>query len=92
MLHKVRDLPSDARGIVENLIGRSMAEDEIFSIRPMRLQKEGANPNASRDAAGKLEQYFSEIDSQHPPVSGGQANSAIEEAMRHVRPGYTPVK
>ena len=92
MLHKVRDLPSEARGIVENLIGRSMTEDETFSIRPMRLQKEGANPDTAREAAGRLEQYFSEIDSQHPPVSSDQANDALDEAMRHVRPGYTSIK
>ena len=92
MLHKVRDLPSEARGIVENLIGRSMTEDETFSIRPMRLRKEGANPDAAREAARRLEQYFSEIDSQHPPVSGDQANAALDEAMRHVRPGYTSIK
>lgn len=51
MLHKVRDLPTETRGVVESLIGRPLRDVEAFSA-----------------AAGQLEQYFAEIDAQHPPV------------------------
>ena len=92
MLHKVRDLPMEARGVVENLIGRTLTEDETFSIRTMRVRKDGADATAAREAANRLEQYFAEIDSQHTPVTEDQAAAAIDEAMRHTRPGYTSVR
>ncbi len=81
MLHKVSDLPVEARGVVESLIGRPLAENETVS-----------DARSAREAASRLEQYFAEIDAQHPPIAAGEAESAIDEAMRSVRPGYTPYR
>jgi hypothetical protein len=92
MLHKVRDLPTETRGVVESLIGRPLRDDEAFSIRPLRLQKEGVDAATANVAADQLEQYFAEIDAQHPPVSPGEAAEAIDEALRNVRPGHTPLQ
>jgi hypothetical protein len=69
-----------------------MTEDETFSIRSLRLQKEGADASKALEVAIKLEQYFAEIDAQHPPVSEDEARAALDEAMRRVRPGYTSVR
>ena len=92
MLHKVRDLPVEARGVVENLIGRTLTGDETFSIRTLRVQKDGTDAATAREAANQLEQYFAEIDSQHAPVPEDQAAAAIDDALRHTRPGYTSVR
>lgn len=67
MLHKARDLPVEARGVVENLIGCRLTEDESFSIRPLRIRKEGGGAAAALEAANQLEEYFAGIDRQHPP-------------------------
>jgi len=90
MLHKVRDLPVETRGVVESLIGRRLREDETFSIRPIHLQKEGAEPQVASEIANRLEQYFAEIHKQHPITSKGETKAALDEAMRSVRSGYTP--
>lgn len=92
MLHKVSDLPLEARGVVETLIGRPLAENEAFSIRPISLQKEGVDAHRASEIADRLEQYFGEIDRQHAAVSEGEFESAVDEAMRSVRPGYTPLR
>lgn len=92
MLHKVSDLPIEARGVVENLIGRPLKEDETFSIRPIRVLTQGPAANVATDVADRLERYFGEVDAQHPPVSEEQATAALDEAMRHARPGYTSVQ
>lgn len=92
MLHKVRDLPAETRGVVESLIGRPMREDEAFSIRPLRVLKEGADAATSSAIADQLEHYFAQCDAKRPLVSAEEAAAAIDEAMRHVRPGYTPVR
>ena len=89
MQHKVGDLPSEVRGVVESLVGRPMQANESFSIRPLRIQKEGASAAEAREAAGRLEQYFSEVDARQALFSGDQAADALDEAMRHVRPGYS---
>ena len=92
MVHKVGDLPVEARAIVEKLIGRALAENETFSIRTLRVQKDGADATAVREAANQLEKYFAEIDSQHTAVADDQAAAVIDDAMRHTRPGYTSVR
>ncbi len=90
MLHKVSDLPMDARAVVESLIGRPLAEGESVSIRPIHFEKEGANAQAADEAADRLERYFTEIDEQHPAIAQSEIDSAIDAAMRKVRPGYLP--
>lgn len=90
MLHKVSDLPLEARSVVETLIGRPLAEDEAFSIRPIQFQKEGADARAAKEAARRLELYFAEIDQQHSAILQGEADAVLDEAMKSVRPGYTP--
>lgn len=90
MLHKVRDLPIETRGVVESLIGRRLREDETFSIRPMHLQKEGAEPQVAGEVANRLEKYFAEVDAQYPIPPEGEAEAALDEAMRSIRSGYTP--
>ena len=69
-----------------------MNEDETFSIRPLRFQKGGPDLAVAHEVACELEQYFDEVDGQHPPVSEEQAQVALDEAMRHLRPGYTSVR
>lgn len=92
MLHKVSELPMDARGVVEALVGRPLAENETVSIRPVRLQKEGADARAASEVANRLEQYFAEIDRQHPAGEPGEDEAVVDEAMRAVRPAYTPYR
>lgn len=92
MVHRVSDLPLEARGLVEILVGRPMQANESFSIRPLRILKEGASPEEAREAADRLERYFSEVDAKRVPSSTDHAAAALEEAMRHVRPGYSSVR
>lgn len=61
-----------------------------MSITPVRLQKEGAETRVASEVADRLERYFAEVDQQHPRSSEADANAALDEAMRSVRPGYTP--
>jgi hypothetical protein len=90
MLHKVSDLPPNARGVVESLVGRPLAEHETVSIRPLHLQKVGADTHLANEAADRLEEYFAEIDLQHPIVNSDEAEAAVDEAMWKIRPGYAP--
>ncbi len=67
-----------------------MAENDTVSIRPLHLQKEGADAGAAREAANCLEPYFAEIDAQHAAIATDETESTRDEVMRSVRPGHTP--
>jgi hypothetical protein len=67
-----------------------MAENDTVSIRPLDLQKEGADAGAARETANYLEPYFAEIDAQHAAIATDETESPLDEVMRNVRPGYTP--
>ena len=72
--------------------GAASPKTSHSAFGPCGLRKEGAGGAAALEAANQLEEYFAEIDRQHPPVSPEQAEAALSEAMRQVRPGYTPVR
>ena len=39
-----------------------------------------------------LERYFAEMDARRESVSEKELDEALDEALRSVRPGYTPVR
>lgn len=92
MQYKMRDLPVEERGFVDRLIGRHLTEDEAFIINPVPVWKDEVGGGGAVAAVDQLEEYFAEIDRQHPPISPEEAEAAVDEAMRHVRPGYTAVR
>jgi hypothetical protein len=67
-----------------------MAENDTVSIRPLHVQKEGAEAGSAREAAKYLEPNFAEIDAQHAAIATDETESPLDEVMHSVRPGYTP--
>jgi|HubBroStandDraft_5_1064220.scaffolds.fasta_scaffold401987_1 hypothetical protein len=95
MLHHVKDLSPDQRRTVENLLGRSVADDEsvsIKSIRPATILPPQLSPDESVEALDKLNKYFAKVDSQRRPVSEAEEEEIINEALRSTRPNYRPVR
>ncbi|MFN7935477.1 MAG: hypothetical protein U0R19_19260 [Bryobacteraceae bacterium] len=44
----------------------------------------------ANELADRLERYFAGVDNQRPSAAEVEEDEAITEAMRSVRPGYTP--
>jgi hypothetical protein len=95
MLHRVRDLSPEQRGVVESLLGRAIAEDEaviIKTVRPAAILPPDLSPDERREALTKLEQYFARVDSKRRPVSEEEEEAILNEALRSTRPNYRPVR
>jgi hypothetical protein len=94
MLHHVKDLSPDQKRAVENLLGRPVSEDEsvsIKSIRPSVIIPPQLSAEERKVALENLRRYFAKVDAQRRPVSDGEEEEIINEALRSTRPKYRPV-
>ena len=91
MIHKVRDLSPEQRLAVEGMLGRTIAEQEDISIRVLPQSAE-VSPARRREIVAGLEAHFAQVDAQRQPASPQEANDAIDEALRSIRPNYRPVR
>jgi hypothetical protein len=87
LIHKARELKPQLRAAVEAELGRSLKDDEDVSI--MAFATHEAPTGEARSRAGqKLETYFKKIDKQTANVTDEEAEAALQEALKQVRPGY----
>ena len=92
MEHHVRDLSTDARQLIEQLLGRPVNDEETISVRSLPVVKE-APPLAERVRIGEeLDRYFAGIDRKLASVDPDELEDALDEAMKHVRPSYKPIR
>jgi hypothetical protein len=95
MLHCVKELSPDQRRMVENLLGRPVADDEsvsMKSVRPAAILPPQISPDGRAEALEKLRQYFATVDSRRGPVSEAEEEEIVNEALRSARPNYRPVR
>jgi hypothetical protein len=81
----------EQRRAVENLLGRTLEEDEsvsIKSIRPSAIIPPRLSPEERAEAIEKLREYFAKIDAQRKPVSETEEEAIINEAFAFSRPDY----
>jgi len=87
LIHKARELRPQTRAAVEAELGRSLKDDEDVSI--MAFSTHEAPAGEARQRAGeKLESYLERADKQRAGVSAEEAEAALQEALKNVRPGY----
>ena len=85
MQHRVRDLPSEARHLVEQLLGRPVADEETISVRAVPVVKNAPLLARRREIARQMDDYFARIDKRMVDVDERELDDAIEEAIREVR-------
>jgi len=88
MICNASDLSPDQKAVIEALLGRRVQEREAVSIRT--FEPVGVPHQRKLEIADELRKYFAEVDASRGPVSEGEAEEIITEAMRSVRPGYRP--
>jgi hypothetical protein len=87
LIHKANELKPQTRAAVEAELGRSLKDDEDVSIMAFSPH-EAPTGEARREAGQKLEEYFKRIDSCSSKVTDEEAESALGESIKKVRPGY----
>ena len=85
MFIKAESLTEMQKRAFEEILGRQINSSETVSI----LAHQTVAKDANRFAA--LERYFAEA-RKREPIDEAELDDAITEAMRSVRPGYTPIK
>jgi hypothetical protein len=87
LIHKANELKPQTRAAVEAELGRSLHDDEDVSIMAFSMHDSPAG-EARHEAGQKLRAHFKNIDSQTANVSDEDAEAALNEALKNVRPGY----
>lgn len=90
MICNAKDLSPEQKVAIESLLGRALLESEDVSVRA--IEPEALTDERRVEVLHGLEEYFAKVDSQRQPVSSEEANAAIDEALRSVRPNYHSIR
>ncbi len=85
VLVKVKDLASDQREWVAQVFGRQPAEDEEITLMLFPARR-GPTPEERQAVWKRIGQVLDKAAANASHVSEEEFESAIEEAMAHVRP------
>jgi hypothetical protein len=89
MIVKAEELSAVQKSAIEQILGREILEAEAISLRTFTPP---APTTPGREAAvEKLRKLLEEPSRPRPAVSDEEFEAAFLEAMRSVRPNYTPV-
>ena len=83
-IHKANELPSDARRVVERVLGRVLEPDEEVSIMAFSPH-DAPTGEARQKLARQLEDRISRTAESVRHVPEDEQEAAIDEALNHVR-------
>ncbi len=86
LINKASELRPETRAALEVELGRPLDDDEEVSIMAFRPHEAPAGEGRA-DARRDLEQHFQRVD-QKTEGPKAEHESALNEAIRNVRPGY----
>jgi hypothetical protein len=90
-LHNARTLPQPIRIALEQLLGRTLSDNEAISVRAYQPH-ETPSPAQRGAIADELRQHFAKIDEKTKDIPESEQEEILDEAIRSVRPGYRPVR
>jgi len=83
-IHKANELPSDARRVVERVLGRVLEPDEEVSIMAFSPH-EAPTGEARRKLARQLEERITRTAESVRQVPDDEQEAAINDALKHAR-------
>ena len=83
-IHKANELPSDARRVVERVLGRVLEPDEEVSIMAFSPH-DAPTGEARQELARLLEDRIARTAESVRDVPDDEQETAIDEALNHVR-------
>jgi hypothetical protein len=85
MWHRVKDLSSEQRAAIENLIGRSLREDEGLNIQPSRVLKEAPSGEERSYAYSRYLGHLDQLARRANDIPDEELDAVIDEACDQVR-------
>ena len=83
-IHKANELPSDARRVVERVLGRVLEPDEEVSIMAFSPH-DAPTGEARQELARQLEDRITRTAESVRDVPDDEQEAAIDEALNHLR-------
>lgn len=90
MIRSAKELSPEQKVAIESILGRKLMENEDVSVRA--IEPPALTDERRVEVLNGLEAYFAKVDAQRQPVSSEEADAAIDEALRSVRPNYRPIR
>ena len=90
MIRNAKELSPEQKTVIESLLGRKLLESEEISVRA--IEPPALSDERRSEVLRGLEEYFAKVDAQRQPISSDEADAAIDEALRSVRPGYRSIR
>jgi hypothetical protein len=88
MICNAKDLSPGQKTVIEDLLGRSVRDDEAISVRA--IDPPALSDEHRQELVEELRKYFAEVDARRKPGSPEEAEEILTEAIRSTRPGYRP--
>jgi hypothetical protein len=89
MIVKAEELSAEQKSVIEQILGREVLEVESISVRAFDPQVQ--TESERKAATEKLIEFLEKPGRPKPAVSDEEFEAAFLEAMRSVRPHFTPV-
>lgn len=87
LVHKASELKAETRAALEAELGRSLQDDEEVSIMAF-VPHAAPTGGAHAEAGDKLQDHFNRMDQKLKGIPEEEAEEALDEAIRNVRPRY----
>jgi len=85
MVHHVKDLSPNQRVAIENLLGRTLSDEESLTIRPARILKDAPVGDERTQAFSRYQNHLDLLADRVKDVPEDEIDAAIDEALQAVR-------
>jgi hypothetical protein len=85
MVHHVKDLSPNQRVAIENLLGRTLSDEESLTIRPARILKDAPVGDERARAFSRYQNHLDLLANRVKDVPEDEIDAAIDEALQAVR-------
>lgn len=85
MILQVKDLSAQQRIAIESLLGRALHDEESLTIRPSRIIKDAPTGEERARLFRQYQKHLDELADRVKDVPDKDIETAIDEAIRHVR-------
>lgn len=87
MVHHVKDLSPNQRVAIENLLGRTLRDEESLTIRPARILQDAPTGDERARAFRRYRDNLDMLADRVRDVPEDDIDAAIDEALHAVRRG-----
>jgi len=85
MIHQVKDLSPNQRAAIENLLGRTLRDEESLTIRPARILKDAPTGKERARAFRGYRENLDLLANRVKDIQEDAIDAVIDEALHAVR-------